>query len=843
MEPLNKEGGLIKRGKAFKSSFMQGPLPPIKTLANQSIRSKFRQRVDKFGDKFRDTQRYQSQGDIFGDEDDENYIPIVFIGDHPFDSEELSANFTAIGSSQDEVVALLKKVFQNKYPITRSHGIPRVPALEIDKTLLIDSLKFYFDKIRENIIEKRKTMGNSTSLRENIEHLQKIKSLIEHFIEAKESFPYHMFTDYLDNQAYVDIEGDYIESFQRINQNKDDEARIKNLLRQFAKVYLENKKGKSFELYDPGVGKDQFNNYRKTASLPVILQNMIHMLDRTKGNISDADNKEFLAEIAKLKERFDTITGVNEEYGQSGGVLKSEEDTIIKLINDILDEYEDLKKSYDKIAYSDNPIILEDQTKIGNNNAYIRVKKKIKHLQKMVNDYKDKKDDVTKYISEGKIKIGKSKPKYNELIHKFTNAEIKDAENAENYENAENAAIYKAAFLNAKKSYEANAPTSATPPNPPTTPNPQPNPQTNAPTTPTPVAAANERALAIDHEEETPPQSENRGWGTAAEANAPTSAAPPNPQPNPPTTPTPVAADDVKPWAYIVDKVNEENNIVNEEKVDNNIRNLFEGGAKNDKLHDYCIKIANNRLNKFLTKEPLPFFSLIEEFENKTKMDVVKSVNQQYIFESFLNYMLNTHFETDTSKEFFHEAQELLKDTKKEYYDIINLSFVMLEVCNAIQEYNHKHKDMDVVRMKSDKYNAIFDSFEQKIKNTNYDFYTNAPDSTISITYYNNHIYFYRNTNEFINTYSINDNLEINKEHYDFNEEVYHINDKVIYLFFIITNYLYMKDNKGNTKQLDAEKGLKSFSRKLKYAKRKHSKSLQKVLEEKKQFNKEEIDE
>ena len=50
------------------------------------------------------------------------------------------------------------------------------------------------------------------------------------------------------------------------------------------------------------------------------------------------------------------------------------------------------------------------------------------------------------------------------------------------------------------------------------------------------------------------------------------------------------------------------------------------------------------------------------------------------------------------------------------------------------------------------------------------------------------------------------------------------------------------KDN-NNTKQLDAEKALKSFSRKLKYAKRKHSKSLQKVLEEKKQFNKEEIDE
>ena len=153
----------------FKSFFYLGNMATPKRK-NKGFRSTFTQRAHKFYDKFRDTQRYQSQGDIFGDELSENYIPIVFIGDHPFDSEELSANFTAIGSSQDEVVALLKKVFQNKYPITRSDGIPRVPATEEDKTLLINSLKFYFDKIREKIIEKRKTMGNSTSLRENIEH-------------------------------------------------------------------------------------------------------------------------------------------------------------------------------------------------------------------------------------------------------------------------------------------------------------------------------------------------------------------------------------------------------------------------------------------------------------------------------------------------------------------------------------------------------------------------------------------------------------------------------------------------------------------------------------------------
>ena len=181
---------------------------------------------------------------------------------------------------------------------------------------------------------------------------------------------------------------------------------------------------------------------------------------------------------------------------------------------------------------------------------------------------------------------------------------------------------------------------------------------------------------------------------------------------------------------------------------------------------------------------------------------------------------------------------------KKEYYNIAKLCFVIIETCNAIQSYVSTSKsnlDVDVVRMKSDKYNSIFDSFEQDIKKTDYDFITTASKmlpSSISITFSEGYIYFYTNTNSFVNTYSINENLQIDKEHYDFNEELYFINDSVIYLFFILTNYFYMKPKI----HISSEDSFAKFTRTMKRQKNKHTKSIKKLLTERKEFREEKID-
>jgi hypothetical protein len=143
--------------------------------------------------------------------------------------------------------------------------------------------------------------------------------------------------------------------------------------------------------------------------------------------------------------------------------------------------------------------------------------------------------------------------------------------------------------------------------------------------------------------------------------------------------------------------------------------------------------------------------------------------------------------------------------------------------------------------MKSDKYNSLFDTFEQSIKKADYDFFTAASkmvSSKISITFSEGYIYFYKNTNSFVNTYSINNSLQLDKEHYDFNEELYFVNDSVVYLFYILTNYFFMKPKI----HISTEDVLNKFSRTMKRKKNKHSKSIKKLLEAKKEISEENID-
>ena len=143
--------------------------------------------------------------------------------------------------------------------------------------------------------------------------------------------------------------------------------------------------------------------------------------------------------------------------------------------------------------------------------------------------------------------------------------------------------------------------------------------------------------------------------------------------------------------------------------------------------------------------------------------------------------------------------------------------------------------------MSSTEYNAIFDEFEQNLRKADYDFFTEAsklvPNKT-SIKFFEDHIYYHNNTDSFEKTYTINSSLDIDKEHYNFNEELYFINDSTIYLFFIISSYLYMKPNV----KLSLEDSINKFSRKMKRTKNKKTKSIGLLLKERKEFNDEELD-
>ena len=135
----------------------------------------------------------------------------------------------------EESIILLKRVFQKKYKITRtSSGLPRVPSRPEDKEEIIQLLQTYFNRLRGKIVQKRATSGDSVSLRENIDGIQQIKLLIDHFEDSTEKFPYHMFKDYLDNKEYIKSTGDINKQMREFQFNKSQNERIRNLLRQFS---------------------------------------------------------------------------------------------------------------------------------------------------------------------------------------------------------------------------------------------------------------------------------------------------------------------------------------------------------------------------------------------------------------------------------------------------------------------------------------------------------------------------------------------------------------------------------------------------------------------------------
>ena len=139
--------------------------------------------------KAEDTKNIISHVDLFPE------IDVVFICNEAFDEDALKKKFAYDGVDQDTIVAFFKKVFQNKYPITRSNGLPKIPSNKHDKIMLLKAFEFYFHNLRYDIIKHKQKYGNSVSLRERIDHLQKIKILMEHFEEDKVTFPYNLFQD------------------------------------------------------------------------------------------------------------------------------------------------------------------------------------------------------------------------------------------------------------------------------------------------------------------------------------------------------------------------------------------------------------------------------------------------------------------------------------------------------------------------------------------------------------------------------------------------------------------------------------------------------------------------
>jgi hypothetical protein len=62
-------------------------------------------------------------------------LEVIFIGKHSFNNAQIINNFDSTDIDQTHLVALFKKVFQNKYPITRNRGLPKIPSKKTDKKL------------------------------------------------------------------------------------------------------------------------------------------------------------------------------------------------------------------------------------------------------------------------------------------------------------------------------------------------------------------------------------------------------------------------------------------------------------------------------------------------------------------------------------------------------------------------------------------------------------------------------------------------------------------------------------------------------------------------------------
>jgi DNA repair exonuclease SbcCD ATPase subunit len=242
-------------------------------------------------------------------------LPVVFIGMYSFDNEQLVEEFGDKSVEKEKIISLLKRVFQKKYPITRSNGLPKIPSKKGDKELLDRLLENYFDRLRAKIIRERKKHGNSMDLRQKIEQIQQIKVLQYHFENGKEKFPYHLFQNYIDNEDSIDFKEDLVQQIQKLRFKENEDKRVRNLLRQFAKLYLLQRNNEEFTLSDPGESEERFKKFiaeLKGKILPPILRTLIDLLQNQTKLIAQEKGEEVNYDklydlLKKLSDEFDVI--------------------------------------------------------------------------------------------------------------------------------------------------------------------------------------------------------------------------------------------------------------------------------------------------------------------------------------------------------------------------------------------------------------------------------------------------------------------------------------------------------------------------------------------------------
>ena len=269
------------------------------------------------------------------------------------------------GDDENSII-LLKRVFQKQYKITRTtSGLPRVPSRPEDKELIIQLLQTYFNRLRGKIVQKRATSGDSVSLRENIDGIQQIKLLIDHFEESIETFPYHMFKDYLDNKEYIKSTGDINKQMREFQFNKSQNERIRNLLRQFSMLYLKDKKKEEFDVRDPGVFSDRFKEFmsgRDVSKLPPILRDLLLLLDGKYSVVAENDEiiRDELYNPERVYAELDRLlTDIDKEVEQQKGGgkpiidkirgTKGLDEQVTSVVDYILEKYKELHKAHKQV--------------------------------------------------------------------------------------------------------------------------------------------------------------------------------------------------------------------------------------------------------------------------------------------------------------------------------------------------------------------------------------------------------------------------------------------------------------------------------------------------------------
>jgi hypothetical protein len=275
-------------------------------------------------------------------------------------------------------------------------------------------------------------------------------------------------------------------------------------------------------------------------------------------------------------------------------------------------------------------------------------------------------------------------------------------------------------------------------------------------------------------------------------------------------------------------------------KLQEGVDSYFGEGGKNDMLLDYCNKVANDSLNTFLLEEPLPFFSLIKDFEKGSKIDVFKTTNEEYILKLFIKHHLEEHFNSKDMKEFYFHAKEIF--AKQDYSEYAKMFFVLNEIINVIRS---SKDDIDIVRIKSKEYNSSFDYLEYILQDYEYDFYTIAKkkfllddthDKEFNLTFVKENIYI--SVNKGSKTYDLNKNLTLSRKDFDFKSDIYYISSSMIYLFFILSTHFYLQsENMIDTNEyFTVSNNLEKTVRKLKRTKNKEKKSIAKLFKERKEF-------